>query len=280
MEGSSNGSFDFPMSGRSSGDNKHRVTRVRSRGSGWMMLVRANYPMIYARRGKPAAPFRVWYATTPRTKVQMPAPPKTTKTETKPVRTLLGKFWTIPNMLSLARLALAVPITYLILVDASLPLLFVLLGISIVTDYFDGRVARWSRTVSEWGKVLDPLADKVTAIAVTLALVIRGSLPGWFFLLVAGRDVIIVLGGIILARKRGVVVMSMWIGKVAVTAVAVTTLAALLKADPPVMTFCIWTTSVLLIASFAAYAARYVRLMRGDPDTPSHSPGMLHGFLR
>jgi len=187
------------------------------------------------------------------------------------VRTLLGAFWTFPNLLSLVRLALAVPITYLILTDQALPLLLSLLGIAILTDFFDGRVARWSRTVSEWGKVLDPLADKGAAIAVTVALVVRGSLPVWFLVIVAARDALIVLGGIILARKRGIVVMSMWIGKVAVTAVAITLLAALLKADPPVMTFCIWTTSTLLATSFIAYAARYIRLMRGEASTrPVH----------
>lgn len=182
------------------------------------------------------------------------------------VRRLLGKFWTAANVLSLSRLALVPPIAYLIVTDGPFLVLLVLLFLTVMTDFFDGRLARWSDTVSEWGKVLDPLADKAAAIAITLALVIRGSLPGWFVAIVAGRDVLIVLGGVVLARKRGVVVMSTWLGKIAVTAISITIIAALLRADPPVMEFCLWTTTILLGASFIRYASRYFRLMRGGED--------------
>lgn len=184
------------------------------------------------------------------------------------VSSLLGKFWTVANGLSLVRLLLVAPVTYLILTDGDFVLLSALLILTVVSDFFDGRVARWSHTVSEWGKVLDPLADKAAAIAVTLALVIRGSLPAWFLALVAGRDVLIVLGGFWLARKRSVVVMSTMTGKIAVGAIAITVVAALLKADADVMTYCVWTTSALLVISFAAYATRYVRLMRGYSAPP------------
>jgi CDP-diacylglycerol--glycerol-3-phosphate 3-phosphatidyltransferase len=188
-----------------------------------------------------------------------------------PVKSLLGKFWTVANALSLVRLLLVVPVTYLILTDGSAALLWTLLAAVVVSDFFDGRVARWSHTVSEWGKVLDPLADKAAAIAVTLALVVRNAeptIPVWFVTLVAARDFLIVLGGWWLARKRSVVVMSTFTGKIAVTAIALTIVATLLGADPDVMAFCIWTTTILLVISFVAYAGRYVRLMRGYDVPP------------
>lgn len=177
----------------------------------------------------------------------------------------LGRFWTFPNILTLSRLVLVVVVTYLILTDGSLPWLFTLIIIAIATDWFDGRVARWSHTVSEWGKVLDPFVDKLCAGAVVLALFIKGWLPGWFVMLLVARDVLILLGGLILARKTGRIVVSMWSGKVAVTALAVTVLAALLRADPPVMAFCIWTTSGLLVYSYLRYMRRYFRLLRSGP---------------
>ena len=189
--------------------------------------------------------------------------PENPEPEHSNVTRLLGKFWTVANGISLVRLLLVPPVTWLILTDGNVLLLWALLALTVVSDYFDGRVARWSDTVSEWGKVLDPVADKAAAIAVTLALVLRGSLPAWFVALVAGRDFLILLGGFWLARKRSVVVMSTWSGKIAVTAIAVTIMAALLKADPEVMLVCLWTTTVLLAISFASYATRYARLMRG-----------------
>ncbi len=175
---------------------------------------------------------------------------------------LLGRFWTIPNMLSLVRLVLVIPIVYLILEEGSLFWLFGLLLLVLMTDWFDGRVARWSKSVSEWGKVLDPLADKAAAAAIVLALVIRNALPLWFLLVIVARDSAIVLGGIVLARKTGRVVMSVWMGKVAVTALSLAVLAALLRADAPVLNFCIWVAAVLLVYSFVLYAIRWVRLMR------------------
>lgn len=175
---------------------------------------------------------------------------------------LLGRFWTIANMLSMLRLVLVVPITYLILTDGPLTWLFGLILLALVTDWFDGRVARWSRTVSEWGKVLDPLADKVAGAAVVLALVVRGTLPMWFLSVIVARDVAIILGGVVLARRTGQVVMSAWMGKVAVTALALTVLAALLRADEPILTSCIWITTGLMVYSFVLYAARFARLMK------------------
>ena len=159
-------------------------------------------------------------------------------------------------------MVLAVPISYLVLVDGRLFWIFILFLLAVASDYFDGRVARWSDTVSDWGKVLDPLADKIGGGLVLLALALRGSLPWWFLGLVLGRDLLIVLGGILLGRTTGLVVMSMWWGKAAVTAIAVTALAALLNADPPVMKFCLVGTSGFLVYSFLRYMGLYFRLAR------------------
>lgn len=183
----------------------------------------------------------------------------------------LGKFWTAANVLSLSRVVLAAPATYLILNGAHLfegtagIWLFVLIALMILTDWFDGRLARWSHTVSNWGKALDPLADKVAATAVMVALVVRGSLPVWFLAFVLIRDVVIVIGAVLIRRRTGLVVMSLWWGKVAVNALAVTILAALLAADPPVLQFCIWVTVALMLYAFVLYLFRTLRLWGTEP---------------
>ena len=179
----------------------------------------------------------------------------------------LGTFWTAANIISLSRVVLVVPITYLILVDGPILWIFGLIIVGMLTDFFDGRVARWSHTVSEWGKVLDPVADKFSAAAVTVALVFRSpeagpTLPLWFLALIIARDAAIVLGGILIARRTGEVLMSIWWGKVAVTALSVTVLAALLKADPPVMQVCLWITTALMGYAFVLYILRFIRVWR------------------
>ena len=140
------------------------------------------------------------------------------------------------------------------------------------TDWFDGTVARWSKTVSEWGKVLDPLADKIAAVAVVCALTIRGSLPLWFLVLLLVRDILIVWGSTLATRKLQRVLMSLWWGKVAVFMLALTVLGAILRADPPIMNMAIWITAGLYVYSFVLYVIRYMRLMR-EPDEIEEDAG-------
>lgn len=198
----------------------------------------------------------------------------------------LGSFWTIPNALSLARVVLAVPIAALIWMDGPLRWILGLCLVAVATDWFDGRLARWSHTVSDWGKVLDPLADKVSAALIVLALTFRQrepSLPLWFPAFLVSRDVLIVLGGVVAGRYKNKVLMSLWSGKVAVTALAVTVVAAILGADPPVMQFCLWATVTLMTYSFLLYVVRFVTTMRGerddDPTTPPLADGSSVGSL-
>ncbi len=179
----------------------------------------------------------------------------------------LGRFWTAANGLTLVRAALVGPIAVLVYRGEPFAWLMGLLLFAVLTDWLDGKIARWSGTVSEWGKVLDPTADKLAAAAVTLALVLRPaslgpSLPAWFVGCVILRDAVIATGGLIQTRRLGYVMMSLWSGKVAVTALAVTIVAALLRADAPVLAACVWTTTALLVYSLARYLHRFALVMR------------------
>ncbi len=185
----------------------------------------------------------------------------------------LGRFWTAANVLTMTRMVLVGPIALLVYRGGPFGWLMGLLLFAIATDWFDGQIARWSGTVSEWGKVLDPTADKLAAAAVTLALVLRPPelgppLPVWFVACVILRDAIIALGGLIQTRRLGYVMMSLWSGKVAVTALSITVLAALLRADPPVLMICVWTTTALLVYSLGRYLQRFVQVMRLGPAVP------------
>lgn len=183
----------------------------------------------------------------------------------------LGRFWTIPNVLSLLRLVLIVPIAILLWRDGPVEWLLGLVALVIVSDWFDGRIARWTKTVSEWGKVIDPVADKFAAIMTVAALTFRPAdphLPLWFFGLVVGRDVAILLGGVLVARRSGRVVMSAWAGKAASLWLALTVLSLILKADPPIVNVCLWMTTGLLFLSLVVYVIRYVGFMRRTPRSP------------
>lgn len=172
----------------------------------------------------------------------------------------LGRFWTLPNTLSLGRLVLVVPITVFLWQDGPLGWLLGLTVLVILTDWFDGRIARWTQSVSNWGKVIDPIADKFAAILTVSALTFRPTepqLPLWFFGLVIGRDLAILAGSVYIVRRSGQIVMSAWAGKAAVLWLALTVLSVILKADPPVFKVCLWMTTGLFVLSFLVYLVRY-----------------------
>ncbi len=176
---------------------------------------------------------------------------------------MVGRFWTIPNVLSLARILLIAPIVYLILNEGAIWKILALVGIAVASDWLDGALARWFNSVSEWGKVLDPLADKLAASAVVLALVMRDQLPLWFLLVVVVRDLLILVGGAVAAHRFKVVLMSIWWGKVAVFMLSLTVLWALLEADRPIFYLSLWITTVLFVYSFILYAIRFMDIMSG-----------------
>ena len=177
----------------------------------------------------------------------------------------MGKFWTAANALSLARAVLVIPIAWLVYRGGPVGPMFGLIGLAIATDFFDGKLARWSDTVSEWGKVLDATADKLAAAAVTIALLTRPvepNLPLYFVLLAVSRDALLSVGGLMQTRRLGRFTTSLWSGKIAVGLLALTVVAALLNAPPRLMEATIWATTAVMLLSVADYGVRFWRIMR------------------
>jgi CDP-diacylglycerol--glycerol-3-phosphate 3-phosphatidyltransferase len=135
-------------------------------------------------------------------------------------------------------------------------------------------VARWTHTVSEWGKIIDPVSDKFAAILTVSVLTFRPvepQLPLWFFGLIVGRDVLILAGGAWIARRSGKVLMSAWAGKAASLWLALTVVSVILKADAPVLNVCLWMATGLFVFSFAVYLVRYLNAVRRSPPPPDAS---------
>ncbi len=180
----------------------------------------------------------------------------------------MGRLWTAANALSLSRAVLVAPIAVLVYRGGPVGPMFALIGLAIATDWFDGRVARWSGTVSEWGKVLDAVADKLAAAAVTVALLTRPeppNLPLWFVALAVSRDVVLAVGGLIQTRRLGRFTSSLWSGKVAVGALALTVVVALLGepfATPRVMEALVGLTAAVMAYSIVKYTVRFAAIAR------------------
>ncbi|MXX63679.1 MAG: CDP-alcohol phosphatidyltransferase family protein [Acidimicrobiia bacterium] len=99
--------------------------------------------------------------------------------------------WTWPNLISLLRI-LALPVFLWILLEADNPFLAaVLLGLIAVTDLFDGMLARRLDQVSEIGKMLDPVADRLVVLAGVIGGMLAGLVPIWLGISLLAREAII-----------------------------------------------------------------------------------------
>ena len=108
---------------------------------------------------------------------------------------------TLPNAITIARILLIPVIAWLIAerrFDIALPTLF-FTGMS---DAVDGYIARRLGQTSRLGAILDPIADKGLLITVYLALAYARAIPIWIVVLVIGRDIIIVLGALLLTLLK------------------------------------------------------------------------------
>ncbi len=117
------------------------------------------------------------------------------------------------NLLSLLRLAMAIPVTWIVAhPDAGLDwLLLTLVIAAAITDWADGFLSRKLGQVSDLGRVLDPLADKAIIVAGILTAVFYRGFPALVVLLQAYRDVMIVIGGTVIARRTGTIISaSIW----------------------------------------------------------------------
>lgn len=138
--------------------------------------------------------------------------------------------WTISNLLSFCRLLLAVPFGVL-LVNNHIYSALIIAVVAIGTDLADGYLARKLNQISEVGKVIDPLADKVFVGTAVICLVVMGRLPLWFVIAVLLRDVLILSGGLYAQRKIGKVIPSNYVGKFTVLILSIVLVGVTLGLD-------------------------------------------------
>src|SRR5439155_14132999 len=124
-------------------------------------------------------------------------------------------FLTVPNALSFLRILL-IPVFCWLIVHRGTEAAGILVFSGVAaTDWVDGYVARRTGRVSELGKVLDPVADRLAIAAGLIALVARGAFPVWAAATIIVRDVAVLAVGAALLARRQLRVDVRLIGKVA-----------------------------------------------------------------
>ena len=117
----------------------------------------------------------------------------------------------IPNALTIIRFLL-IPFILFYIFTGNYILAFIFFTISGITDIADGCIARKYNLISNFGKLMDPFADKLTQIATLTSLVVVDIIPLWILVIVLSKEFIMICGASFLYGKD-VVVYSKWYGK-------------------------------------------------------------------
>ncbi|MGX7827813.1 CDP-alcohol phosphatidyltransferase family protein [Actinokineospora sp. 24-640] len=112
------------------------------------------------------------------------------------------RIWTIPNALSVLRLAGVPVFLYLLLVPKADGWAIAILVVGGFTDWLDGKIARWLDQTSKLGVLLDPAADRLYTLAAIIAFVVRDIVPWWVAAVLVGRDLLVAVC-IALLRRNG-----------------------------------------------------------------------------
>jgi CDP-diacylglycerol--glycerol-3-phosphate 3-phosphatidyltransferase len=138
----------------------------------------------------------------------------------------------LPNTLTLLRI-LAVPVVVVALlseIDDGDVIAAIVFALAAATDGLDGYIARRKGEITTFGKLMDPLADKLLVVAALVSLVALDRLQAWIAMVIIARE-LAVTGLRSIAAEQGVVIAASWLGKVK-TALQIAAILALIAVDP------------------------------------------------
>lgn len=174
-----------------------------------------------------------------------------------------SKIWTIPNLMSFFRILL-VPVFIVAYLKTERDIAvwpIVILIISGLTDLFDGLIARKFNMVSDLGKMLDPIADKLTQISVIACLAIRFNQLLLLLVVYIVKELAIIVGGLVMLKSKKQVPSARWFGKVSTFEfyLAMALLLVFPNMDSVYITALVVLTLGLTLFSLFMYAFQFFR---------------------
>lgn len=174
--------------------------------------------------------------------------------------------WNVPNGLTMLRMAL-IPVYWFFMLRDQLYAALAVFIIASLTDLADGFIARKYNLITDFGKLMDPLADKLMSVSVMLSLAIKGIVPWAVLVILLCKEATMIIGGAILYRNH-VVVYSIWIGKLAQVMVVTSLLSCFfhewLQAQLgfPLHLYLLWIAVALTLIALGVYMKNAIRLYR------------------
>ncbi|MDI6401901.1 CDP-alcohol phosphatidyltransferase family protein [Balneolaceae bacterium ANBcel3] len=176
---------------------------------------------------------------------------------------------TFANAISLSRALIAIPILILHQLSGEEAnwIIIAFIFYAFISDYLDGYFARKFNQVTEFGKIVDPLADKVCAIILFLYAVYIDIIPAFFVIILISRDVLILIGSLLIKKKRGKYAMSALPGKITVNVLAIYWIVAFFfPGCERFILVLMYLSLLLLFYSLAVYVHRYFMIQKKGAD--------------
>lgn len=176
------------------------------------------------------------------------------------------KIWNVPNALTMVRMLL-IPVYWVLFMNDHRYIALAVFALASLTDLLDGYIARKYHLVTDFGKLMDPLADKLMVISVMLSLALKGLAPWPALLILLCKEGLMVLGGAVLLKK-GVVVYANKMGKAAQATVVAGLLLCFFgewlekNLGFPLHRAVIWCAVALTLCALGVYARNALNLYR------------------
>lgn len=186
-----------------------------------------------------------------------------------PIKRDIGKqirdeAFSIPNMLSYFRLLL-IPLFIVLYVHEDFTEALITLAVSGLSDILDGRIARKYNMVTDLGKVLDPVADKLTQCAMMFCVAMRYPAMWWLLGLHVVKELIMIVMGWYVLKKTDTVNSAIWCGKLCTGVIyAVMMVHVIVPTIPQAVSAASAAVCAgLIVLSLVVYTARYIKLLGG-----------------
>lgn len=167
----------------------------------------------------------------------------------------------IPNILTVLRFLL-IPIIITFISNGKYVGAIIVFSISGITDILDGTIARRFNFISDFGKLMDPLADKLTQLSMLLMLTVKEIIPLWIVIVVFIKELCMICGASFLYGKE-LVVSSKWYGKAATTLfyIAITVSLILKELEPSIISNQPIENSTPPLVLYLAYPIYYIAII-------------------
>lgn len=174
----------------------------------------------------------------------------------------IDRVWTVPNVLSLMRLFLLIPIIVCLAHERRIWALFLMI-FGVATDFLDGYIARRWKQFSDFGRILDPAIDKINVVVVSLFMVISPAyhFPLWFFVFILIRETVVMFCSLLTFRKTKIVIESNRPGKNSAFATGMVVLLFMMGLQPYGWII-LWIALGLTLYSTTVYFFVFVQRMK------------------